>query len=415
MLTKRCYVLSRCKLPLCLLLLSLCVLVQLPVFAEQITFAIGTNPSRQAFLDAYMGYINQTYPDLRVTYVSGSSSKVLTMVAGGIPPELQRIGMETYQEFAESGILQDITPLIERDGVRLEDFFPAFAKALVYGGGIYALPTNVNPTVMYWNPALFAAHGVVPPPTRYGDPAWTWAKIREISRKFTRDTNGDGIPDQWGVAGNPRSEVTRIGSAWGARFMDDNFKFCGNTPEMTTALQFFADWILADNTLTVNTAPFGQGRAAIKLGDTAATLPEYHSKGAEFRVAPVPTGHIPDLYAAGIRFFVGSNVESAWRFVKPMVFEPKWVVDKAIAYGGLPSLRGAMSLYRKQVPYLDDGSWNVLLDMLTVGEIRGMDLGPLRGDVGAVIQEEVAAVLEGRIPPEVALQNMGRAINAILN
>ncbi|MGI6541495.1 MAG: ABC transporter substrate-binding protein [Limnochordia bacterium] len=299
------------------------------------TFAIGTNTARQAFLDSYYEYVKKVIPDLEVVYVSGSSSKVLTMIAGGIPPEMQRIGMETYQEFAAAGVLEDITWLIKLDHIDLNDFSPAFAKAIVFNGGIYAMPSNVNPTVMYWSPSQFARHGVAPPPTRYGDPSWTWEAIKELAKKFTIDTNGDGIPDNWGVAGNPRSEVTRIGSAWGARFMDDDFRFCGNTLEMTKALEFFADWIQNAKTITLNTKPFDQGNAAIKLGDTAATLPQYHLQGKEYRIAPVPTGHIPDLYSAGIRFFKGANIELAWEYIKPMVLEPEWTVGKAIALTNL--------------------------------------------------------------------------------
>jgi ABC-type glycerol-3-phosphate transport system substrate-binding protein len=388
--------------------------MQFTAHAATVTFAIGVNVSRQAFLDSYYEYIKKVIPDLEVVYVSGSSSKVLTMIAGGIPPEMQRIGMETFQEFAASGVLEDITPLIERDHINLNDFFPSFAKAITFEGGIYSMPTNVNPSVMYWSPSQFAKYGVAPPPTRYGDPSWTWEAIRELAKKFTIDVNGDGIPDNWGVAGTPRSEVTRIGSAWGARFMDDNFQFCGNTSEMAKALEFFTGWIQNDRSITLDTKPFDQGNAALKLGDTAATLPEYHLQDKEFKVAPVPTGHIPDLYAAGIRFFKGSNVELAWEYIKPMVLEPEWVVGKAIAYGGMPSLRQAMNLYRKEVPYLDDGSWNVLLDMLNVGDIRGLDLGLKRGDVGAAIQDHVASVLEGNIAPSAALKSLSDAINAII-
>jgi len=388
-------------------------IMQFAANAGTVTFAIGTNTARQQFLDSYFEYVKTKIPNLEVVYVSGSSSKVLTMIAGGIPPEMQRIGMETYQEFAASGVLEDITWLINRDHINLNDFFPAFAKAIVFNGGIYAMPSNVNPTVMYWSPSQFAKYGVAPPPTRYGDPSWTWEAIKELAKKFTIDTNGDGIPDNWGVAGNPRSEVTRIGSAWGARFMDDNFQFSGNTSAMAKALEFFADWIQNVRSITLNTKPFDQGNAAIKLGDTAATLPEYYLQGKEYRIAPVPTGHIPDLYAAGIRFFKGSNIELAWEYIKPMVLEPEWAVAKAIAYGGMPSLRTAMNLYRREVPYLDDASWNVLIDMLNVGEIRGLDLGPNRGEVGEAIQTHVASVLEGNIAPSAALKNLADAINAI--
>ena len=50
--------------------------------------------------------------------------------------------------------------------------------------------------------------------------------------------------------------------------MDDDFRFCGNTLEMTKALEFFADWIQNAKTITLNTKPFDQGNAAIKLGDS---------------------------------------------------------------------------------------------------------------------------------------------------
>ncbi len=77
------------------------------------------------------------------------------------------------------------------------------------GDGISALYGLV------WNKSLFEREGL---PNLYELQAageWTWEKFREIARKASRDTDGDGKIDQWGFSSQYRAVEPHLVVNWG--------------------------------------------------------------------------------------------------------------------------------------------------------------------------------------------------------
>jgi len=76
--------------------------------------------------------------------------------------------------------------------------------ALEYGkfnGKQYGFDTGVNPvgSGIYWNKTMFEREGQ---PNLYElveKKQWTWDKMLEIAKALTKDTDGDGVIDQWGL------------------------------------------------------------------------------------------------------------------------------------------------------------------------------------------------------------------------
>jgi multiple sugar transport system substrate-binding protein len=63
-----------------------------------------------------------------------------------------------------------------------------------YRGKLYGLPKDASATIMQYNLDLFAACGAAKPTAD-----WTWNDLLAAAKKLTRDTNGDGRADQWGM------------------------------------------------------------------------------------------------------------------------------------------------------------------------------------------------------------------------
>ena len=73
------------------------------------------------------------------------------------------------------------------------DTFPAsLFEAVTFGGKTWAIPWCTEHVVFACNWPLFEKEGLTRPPE-------TWEEFTAYAQRFTKDTNGDGKTDQWGV------------------------------------------------------------------------------------------------------------------------------------------------------------------------------------------------------------------------
>ena len=134
--------------------------------------------------------------DLVVEIMDATSyaRKLPVMIASGTAPDLFEAGLEraaSFGSYAEKGAYVDLMPLVERDGVNLDDWFPEVIASCYYDGVLYNLPKKLNsPACVHINLDLLDAAGI-PYPTR----DWTWADALEMARAMTKDFDGDGRID----------------------------------------------------------------------------------------------------------------------------------------------------------------------------------------------------------------------------
>ncbi|MCL6591504.1 MAG: sugar ABC transporter substrate-binding protein [Firmicutes bacterium] len=94
-------------------------------------------------------------------------------------------------EFAAAGYLEDITKWIDPE--LKADLNPAI-NCVSYKGKIYGLPRFLSIRNFLYNKRMFKEAGLDP-----NKPPRTWDEFVEAAKKLTRDTDGDGKIDQWGV------------------------------------------------------------------------------------------------------------------------------------------------------------------------------------------------------------------------
>ena len=91
----------------------------------------------------------------------------------------------------------DTIPAGEDQVIPIEKF-KAFTG---FGGKTYGFATDaaVDKIGVFYNRKLFADNGYPDPHTWISTKEWTWDKFQEIAKNMTKDTNGDGTNEQWGV------------------------------------------------------------------------------------------------------------------------------------------------------------------------------------------------------------------------
>lgn len=73
-------------------------------------------------------------------------------------------------------------------------FMNPLIRQEIYNNTQYALPFESNPTMMCINIDLLEKEGISIP-----DSGWTLEDFYNICKQVTKDTDGDGVIDQYGV------------------------------------------------------------------------------------------------------------------------------------------------------------------------------------------------------------------------
>lgn len=174
--------------------------IRVGVFSDSY-WKVQNGYSYQILEDAIAEFEKQ-HPGTRVEYVSGIiredySEWLSEQMMRGTAPDIFFVPGEHFNDFAEAGVLMDLTRLIEEDG----EFSPEryYTSAYAYGnyeGVQYALPYECAPKLMFVNKSILEQEGIGMPGNE-----WTWEDFYRICREVTKDTDRNGIIDQFGVVG----------------------------------------------------------------------------------------------------------------------------------------------------------------------------------------------------------------------
>lgn len=158
------------------------------------------NANSFVIIDEAIARFEQEHPGVRIHYYSGvrkdDYSEWLSrkLLAGDEPDVFMVLGND-FNQFSSLGVMKNLDDLIEAD----PDFDPGryFSSAFrtgQYGGAQYAVPYEAVPTLMFVNKTLLTREGIEMP-----DPDWTWEDLYKICQKVTKDTDGDGALDHFGI------------------------------------------------------------------------------------------------------------------------------------------------------------------------------------------------------------------------
>ncbi|MDD2970197.1 MAG: sugar ABC transporter substrate-binding protein [Lachnospiraceae bacterium] len=193
---------------ICMLLLGIVVIYSYNASRSE-TLEIGVfvgsnwnvaNANSYTIMDKAIEHFESQNPDIKVHYYSGipkeDYSEWLTgkMMIGKMP-DVFMVLEDDFNKLASMGELKDLSTLMSRDtGFSKSAYYQTVLDTGTYYGKQYALPYEAVPNLMFVNKTLLQKEGITVP-----DNDWTWDDLYSICTKVTKDTNHDGILDQYGL------------------------------------------------------------------------------------------------------------------------------------------------------------------------------------------------------------------------
>lgn len=210
---------------------------------EKTNISFWKSPHSDREAEIWEGIIEQfnvEYPDIEVEFLvvpwDSVNPKELAAFAAGSPPDVS-FQVEQYLTYAQSGKLVDVGQLMSAE--KRAAYPQGALDYCTYDGQLMGVPFVALNSVMFYNKDLFTEAGVVPPTT--------WDELIEVGQKLTKDTDGDGVVDQYAMLFPTKPNldqwvgVTFIEQAGGDLWNKDVTNIGFNNEAGITGLQFISD------------------------------------------------------------------------------------------------------------------------------------------------------------------------------
>jgi multiple sugar transport system substrate-binding protein len=330
--------------------------------------------------------------------------KLQTLIASGTVPDLFDMWEGYIQPYARNGALLNLDSLLEQDSeVNRENLLPAAIDAATWEGSLYALSIGFmpGPISLYYNVAHLDAAGVAAPSAD-----WTWDDLRSAAQALTKDENGDGTPEQWGLSFDLWFVpwLYWIWSNGGDVFNADQTQSTLTDPATVAALQYWADLVNVDKVAVSPSTlqamqggvnAFLTGAVSMYLGNTwdVSTLKESQEIEWQAVLSPKANNGGRTWYEHFWCWAIGAQSQQpdlAWQFARNFVLER--VIDPATPT--IPPLQQLLDTF--DTPTNQELGYTPLITLATEpNQFRIPGSGEKWDKISGLIQSELDLVFIG--------------------
>jgi len=290
-------------------------------------YAFWGNPDAIGVEQDIIKAFEEKHPDIKIEpIVSGYAdyhTKLMTMIAGNMAPDVMRIDDYYFYDFIKLGAVESLSPFIQRDKIDL-DLYPKMGiEEAIVDGQIYGLPWGTAPLYMLLNLDVFEKSGVALPSLD-----WTTKDFERIVRSFNPQKDkvyGFAIDTNY-----LSSVLPHIWSKGGTLLSEDKSRYTGDSPEASSAIQMLADlykegYMPKDTINSGNTEAlrrwFSNGTIAMMSGSAQEILAIQKIEGIRFEAWTMPQA----LNSKNTTVFKSNTIsisksskqkEAAWIFTK---------------------------------------------------------------------------------------------------
>ena len=162
--------------------------------------------------------------NFEITTQDEYATKMTAAMTADDMPDVFYVGPESVRSYVDNNYVMPLDGLVDGDAVN--DLWPAIKSAYMYDGkeigkgSLYCLPKDLSCFAFAYNQDLFDEANIP-----YPDPnkPYTFDEFLDVCKKLTKDTDGDGEIDQWGVANADAFGMTPYIYSNGGHFLNDDY------------------------------------------------------------------------------------------------------------------------------------------------------------------------------------------------
>jgi multiple sugar transport system substrate-binding protein len=383
----------------------------------EISFMVFGDPAEKRAYESLVAEFQKTHPTITVQLINipGQSEyrkRLSTDFAAGTPADIVLLNYRRYANFAAKGTLEPLGPYLEKSTIIKEaDFYPESIAPFRWKNQLMCIPQNISSLVVYYNKTLFDQAGVA-----YPAPGWTWQDFETTAKALTKDTNNDGIPEQYGL-GTEASIFRVTPFIWqnGGDLVDNPAaptKLVLDMAATKEALQWFVDLQVKHHVIPTrdeelaepHETRFLNGQMAMILNSRRG-VPTYRDITTfDWDVAPLPQGKEPagilhaDAYCMPS---AGKQKAATWTFIE-FANSPQGQTIVAGTGRTVPSLKSVAQSPAFLDPTTKPRNSQVFLDVIPV--VRAVPVMETWVDIEEVMNVEFERALHGDISVDESVQ-----------
>ena len=276
---------------------------------------------------------------------------------------------------------------------------------------------------MFVNKTLLEKEGITMPDTN-----WTWQDFLDICRQVTKDTNGDGVTDQFGYYdyGWKNAVISN-----GISLFDDNGEntFFGDE-KVEATVRFVKELTDVNQGFTVTSKEFDEGKVAFRPLDfseykTYKPYPWRIKKYSNFEwdcvTMPAGPSGKNQSEVSTLLIGVGSRTnyeELAWEFIKTLCYEEETQKQIFKDSQGLPVIREVVQSSEFQELLQMDAPGTSKINMSVIDQVMEEAVAtPNFRQYSSVMSEadrEISRILNGEVSMDNGLLKLQREMNSLL-
>lgn len=269
----------------------------------ELTFWHGYTEADGDVLQQIVDDFNASQDDVKITTEVKTwaviDDTLLPALSADEGPDIVAMPAERLPVYADRGAFVDLSEWYAGDDSNTAELNPQAVEMVTVNGAPYGVPTGFVPLSVFYNKALFAAAGITDFPQ-------TWDEWRAAATQLTVDSDGDGTPEQYGLALPDHDTVAN--GLWptlfygaGGDVVEDADTAVIDSDANREALEYWVSAIRDDKISPTGLDGIGadelfsSGKAAMHVGGPwMASIAE--DSGIDYGIAAVPAG--PEAQAA---------------------------------------------------------------------------------------------------------------------
>jgi len=396
-----------------------------PSNVTKLTLWHGINPppNRDVFAELVEQF-NERHQQLEVEqlYIGQPDAqlpKILTAIVGDVPPDMLWFVPQLTGQLVELDAIRPLDDWLNNSPLK-DEIDPVLFQSMKLNGKTWSIPFGTNNAGIFYRPSLFKEAGIETVPK-------TWEELKETAAKLTKDKDGDGRIDQYGMflsLGKGEWTVfTWLPWVYSANgdLLNENQQPGLVNQGTIEALELGSN--LVENNIAMLSAPergfaldnFLSGQAAMQITGPW-TLGQLSELDVDYDVFPFPKKEKQAAVLGGENLFVfktnSEREQACFKFLE-YVLSQEFQTEWALRTGYLPVNVSAQQSEAYQEFVEENPVLNVFLDQMKRSQVRPIipNYSRLSENFGRAIE----ASLLGKKEPKEALKASQRRLELIFD